>query len=149
MLYVSEYIRKKVIGLNDTSNELDDNTVIDVEPITGNTIRSRKRLQVNIQSPTKCTWCVAPPVTGSMFGNTNFTADTYFPLVKAGEYISISDDLASLLRTKLKEIHEAPKVGFYVGVSVGPAFVILGVFLVVFGCRKANTHTYYENINSR
>jgi len=143
MLYVNNTIRNQVIGQNDSTTEFESSTIIDVEPITGNSVRARKRAQVNLFIPGNCSWCNNA---GSSFGNTDITPNTYFPIAKVGEYVTIGDDLASLLRSKLSLMDEATNLGFIIGISVGVGLSILGLVLIARGwCIRRKSG--YKTIN--
>jgi len=146
MLYVDGSIRKKVIGQNDSTNEYESSTVIDVEPTTGNTVQARKRLQINLNVASNCSWCTQPSAFGDVPPNLNFTAGTYFPIAKAGEYVVIGSDLSNMLRSKLKLITKTVKIGFIVGIAAGGAMAILGAVLLIVGCRMRSKQTGYSAI---
>jgi len=143
MLYVDEFYRKKVIGLNEKTTESECTTAIDVEPITGNTLKSQKRLQANMYTPFGCenNWCNN---SASSLNNFAFSPDTFFPLVKAGEYTEVTSSLASKIRIQIDALKYGTPYGLLVGLTVGIFMLILGVALIIFGKRKLSNE--YEPI---
>jgi len=131
MLYVPN-ATDMVIGLNAT-NEANDNTVIDVEPTTGKTIQSRKRMQVNVNVlPDNVAWYQGT----SAFGNQNFTTGIVYPLAQIGEYGTISPDQAATLQSKLSLQSRINSISFYIGVTAGPAMVLVGAGLMFLAVRR-------------
>jgi len=139
MHYVAPIIKNTSTVLNATNTtEYDCNTNLDVEPITGNTVRAHKRLQANLYTPPHCTWCNNPLY--SYFGNAKIPWNTFFPLVKAGEYVEISDDLAAQVRFKLKALKLAPRYGLIVGLVLGGLVVIGGAAMILVGRNRRNDY---------
>lgn len=133
MLYVPN-ATNWVQGLNQT-NEFYDNTVIDVEPITGKTIQSRKRMQVNVNvPPDNAAWYQGSSLVNPQ--NPGFTSGIVYPLAQIGEYATISADQAEMLESKLTLQSRIKSISFYVGVTLGPALIVIGVALWFLSYRR-------------
>lgn len=127
------YNTSSVIGQFPT-NDSADSAYLHIEPQTGVTLESWKRLQVNllVQQGTggpNGYYTLVP-------GNANIKDNVYYPLSKAGEYVIVSDDLANQIKNKLNIVPKLNNAMFYVGVTVGPVFVVFGIILVAVGLRR-------------
>lgn len=130
-----------VLGLNAT-NEFDDSTVIDIEPTTGITIQSRKRMQINLNVPAdNDAWFGGE----SNFQNDNFTSGIIYPLAQIGEYSSIDAEQASSLQAKLNLTPRVKHISFYIGVTTGPVLVVLG-FAFMFLARQKRHEEEREHL---
>jgi hypothetical protein len=130
-------------GLNTSLiDEVEYNTVLDIEPTTGNTVQCRKRIQASVYFPPESAGWWMPFITQN-----NIKANVFYPLMKAGEYVTISDDLASLMRSKLHQMPTAKMDMFWVFVTVGPALALLGAVMVIIGIRRRKAQAGYDIIN--
>jgi hypothetical protein len=150
MLYVNESYRRSIIGTNFSSTEADCITILYVEPITGNALKLETRLQANIFTPPDCGWCAN---TLSSFDNFAFPQNTFFPLVKAGEFTEITSDLASQIRLKINALKYGPKYGMMVGLPVGIVVVGVGIASLGYGVKKyreySNIPDYHPLVNRK
>lgn len=144
MLYVDKDVAN-VIGLNAT-NEWDDNTIVDVEPVTGITVQCRRRMQVNVYVPDNNTAWYGTDNSGWMFGNENFTSGIAYPLAKIGEYATISSGQAEKLRDKLAVPPRVRHISFYIGVIAGPVLIVIGTCLVFMSRKKHHHHDEHERL---
>lgn len=142
MLYVPN-ATEWVQGLNQT-NEFYDNTVIDVEPITGKTIQSRKRMQVNVNvPPNNDVWFTN--FTSIVGNNGAFTSGIVYPLAQVGEYATISAGQAEMLLSKLTLQSRIKSISFYVGVTVGPALIVIGAALWFLAYRRRRGYSTLDH----
>jgi len=134
--------KKNIVGLNNSATEFDSISTLDVEPNTGLTIQAYQRLQINVYIPPEAkSWFTFSP-----YGNNKFVTNTIYPIAMAGEYVTLSDAEAKELRNKLKLVPEYTNALFYVYVTVGPALLVTGIVLTVFGLKR-RTMVGYMNIN--
>lgn len=117
------------------------NSVLIVEPITGTTISSHQRIQINLYLPPEINF---NPMELSIFGNVP-PQDIFYPLMEVDEQVEISEDLAKTLRDKLGLVPKIKKVSFWLCVTIGPILVLLGLFLIVVGIRRRKND--YMEIN--
>jgi len=136
--------KKNIDGLNNSATDFDSIATLDVEPTTGITIQAHQRLQINVYIPPEAkSWFTFSP-----YGNDKFVINTLYPIAKAGEYVTLSDDEAKILKNKLKLVPEYTNALFYVYVTVGPALLVAGIVLTVFGLkRRSMVGVGYMNIN--
>eukprot|EP01111_Echinosteliopsis_oligospora_P010221 TRINITY_DN3141_c0_g1_i1.p1 TRINITY_DN3141_c0_g1~~TRINITY_DN3141_c0_g1_i1.p1 ORF type:complete len:775 (-),score=224.26 TRINITY_DN3141_c0_g1_i1:729-3053(-) len=118
-----------VVGQNATNDD-NDSAILHIEPQTGVTLEAFKRLQVNLHVADKSIY--------TSINNNGFQSgkETYYPLSKAGEHVIVSQDLADEIKNKLAIIPKLNNAMFYVGVTVGPVFVVLGIIMIAIGLRK-------------